>query len=110
MRSPAWRAFRAAWWQRYDGSHEVRRCWCCGKAQAELAGPLELHHLTYEHLGQERYEDCVAVCAGRGGCHPWITRRQRSRSTTMSIREITEARRKMMTTYMEKRNGPASGR
>jgi hypothetical protein len=95
MKSPAWRAFRVAWWARYDTLNPVRRCYCCGITWQDARG-LELHHRTYERLGREKWEDIVAVCSRRGnGCHQWITRLQRSRTTTMSIWQITEARRKI---------------
>ena len=107
INSSAWRTYRAAWWQEYDRRHPVRVCWCCGKPRSELKRSLELHHRTYERLGREEWDDLVAVCST---CHRWITERQRSRKVTMTIWQITDARRTMMQTYNGKRKGSAGGR
>ena len=40
------------------------RCACCGSA-GTMANKLEVHHLSYSHLGQEEnrvYEDLVTLC------------------------------------------------
>lgn len=107
IRSPAWKAFRVAWWAEYDRRNTTRTCYCCAKPQTVLPSPLELHHRTYEHMGAEHYDDLVAVCRT---CHTWITRRQRSRTTTMTIWEITEARRTAIRAYLAKKEGRAGGR
>ena len=44
------------------------RCTACGTA-GNMANPLEIHHLSYSHLGHEEeriYEDLVTVCRS---CH-----------------------------------------
>jgi hypothetical protein len=52
LTSPEWLARRAAALERAGG-----RCERCGAGE-----PAEVHHLTYEHLGDERPEDLEAVC------------------------------------------------
>jgi hypothetical protein len=111
MRSPAWRAYRAAWWEEYDRRNRTRACYCCGRLQTELKRTLELHHRTYERLGQEQYDDLVAVCGDR--CHPWITRTYRARGRTgltTDLWELTEERKRRMAVYNAKKHGPGSGR
>jgi len=82
MQSPQWRMFRAAWLNTYDSKHKVRRCYCCGVAQSDWPRSFDLHHRTYERLGNEHYNDLVLVCSGRGGCHPKITHAWRARNRT----------------------------
>jgi len=111
MKSPAWRAYRAAWWREYDHRNPIRKCYCCEKPQSELKRTLQLHHRTYERLGNEQWEDLVAVCAER--CHPWITRTYRARGRTgltLTLWELTDERRRRMQEYNRKKHGPASGR
>jgi hypothetical protein len=93
MQSPQWRKFRIAWLNTYDAKYKIRRCYVCGVAQAEWPRPFDLHHRTYERLGNESYADLVLVCSGRGGCHPKITRAWRGRhktGLTMSLWQLTE--------------------
>lgn len=52
MRSAGWRRRRAQTIRRAG-----RRCQECG-----AGGPLDVHHLTYQHLGDERPWELVAVC------------------------------------------------
>lgn len=107
MSSPAWRAFRAAWWTEYDRRNATRTCYCCTKPQTVLPRSLELHHRTYERLGAEHYDDLVAVCST---CHSWITRTWRARGKTgltMNLWELTDERRRRMRTYLAKREGRA---
>lgn len=104
IRSPAWRAFRVAWWEQYDRQFPVRTCYCCGKPQGSLKRSLELHHRTYERLGAERWDDLVAVCRS---CHSAITKMHRTRNQTknmMTIWEMTEARKRSMRNYQAKRD------
>lgn len=42
------------------------RCWWCGSIWR-----LQVHHLTYERLGNERLTDLMVLCEG---CHGWVTR------------------------------------
>lgn len=56
MQSAGWRR------RRQDAIRRAgRRCQECG-----AGGPLDVHHLTYAHLGDERPGELVAVCEG---CH-----------------------------------------
>ena len=116
MKSPAWRAYRAAWWAEYDRRYPVRTCYCCGVAQAELKRSLELHHRTYERLGREEWDDLVPVCGprsvGGSGCHNSITRQWRSRGRTgltLTLWELTDEHRRRMQEYNKKKRGPAGG-
>lgn len=109
IRSPAWRAFRTAWWAEYDKKNKVRTCYCCGRAQSELNSPLELHHRTYERMGSEEWTDIVPICKTD---HAWVTRHWRNRARTkltMTLWELTDARRQMVRGYTEKKRGPAGG-
>lgn len=40
------------------------RCQICLSAVG-----LDVHHITYENLGDEQPEDLIALCAGPNGCH-----------------------------------------
>lgn len=65
LRSPAWREKRAAALKRSNG-----KCQDClderkmrGFASGYLVWPgQEVHHLTYERVGNERPEDLIALC------------------------------------------------
>jgi len=54
----------ALWWERKAELIEVRGCCCewCGADDEEI----ELHHLSYEHLGDERDDELVLLCVD---CH-----------------------------------------
>jgi hypothetical protein len=52
LRTPHWKAFK----KRYRGSGRPRRCTICGEPRYEL------HHITYERIGDERLSDVVALC------------------------------------------------
>jgi len=56
MASPGWRRRRAQTIRRAG-----RRCQACGRR-----GPLDVHHLSYAHLGDERPDELIALC---GPCH-----------------------------------------
>ena len=110
IKSPAWRAYRAAWWAEYDRRNPVRVCYCCGVAQTELKRSLELHHRTYERLGREEWDDLCPVCQK---CHQVITRMWRNRSRTgmtMTLWELTDWHRDQMKRYQALQRGKASGR
>lgn len=55
LKSDHWEKFRKDYWK----SHK-KTCCCCKKAA------LDLHHLTYKHLGKEKKTDVVALCRN---CH-----------------------------------------
>jgi putative DNA primase/helicase len=52
-------------WQRFSG--DVRKMWGGRCAVCYAAGPLQVHHRTYERFGHEELTDCLPLC---GGCHP----------------------------------------
>ncbi|TMC55570.1 MAG: hypothetical protein E6J20_00240 [Chloroflexi bacterium] len=65
LRSVHWKQYRCAWWR----AHPLARCAVCG-----CGHPLDLHHITYARLGEERFTDVVPLCRadhdavhGRGG-------------------------------------------
>jgi hypothetical protein len=109
IKSPQWRAYRAAWWEEYDRRNRIRKCYCCDKPQAAITRALQLHHRTYERLGQERYTDLVAVCPV---CHDWITRQWRARGKTgltMTLWQLTDERRRRIRLYQLKRKLASGG-
>jgi len=61
MGSAAWRRLREAWlrqWEAAHGSEPV--CAACGGAWTLRHG--DLHHRTYDRLGQERLADLMPLC------------------------------------------------
>ncbi len=60
LQTPHWKETRAAAIARARG-----RCAVCGRGDR----PLEVHHRTYERLGEELPEDLVVLCGGPQGCH-----------------------------------------
>jgi hypothetical protein len=56
LKSDHWKAFR----KRYMKSGRPRLCLACGH------GRIQLHHLTYNRIGNERLEDLIPLC---GDCH-----------------------------------------
>ncbi len=66
MRSPQWFARRSRWvkeWQshaaiKYDGA--APQCLVCARLWTLRDG--DLHHVTYERLGTELFEDLVSLC------------------------------------------------
>ena len=59
LESDWWKSTRAHCIQKYGG-----KCFCCGETKN-----LQVHHLTYEHLGFERDDELVCLC---NECHKWI--------------------------------------
>lgn len=57
LKSPQWKAKRELWFAKFG-----KYCRACGKT----TGPIQLHHVTYDRLGNERLSDLVALCAE---CH-----------------------------------------
>jgi hypothetical protein len=58
LRSEHWRAYKAAWWR----AHSNAVCQVCGRSARPDEGHLDLHHVSRERLGQERFEDCIPLC------------------------------------------------
>ena len=94
MRSPHWKAFKAAWWATYDSKYKVRRCYVCGITQTQYGKVFDVHHRTYERFGgNERFTDCVPVCRPD---HNRISREWRARTKTgltMTLWELTSLHR-----------------
>lgn len=61
LRSDAWRAKRAAVLERCG-----RVCENCGAGSGLFPVSLDVHHLTYAHIGNEQLEDLRALCRD---CH-----------------------------------------
>lgn len=76
LRSPEWARIRRTALERAG-----YRCAFCGQSKAKLrtlGRHLEVHHNTYEHLGDEQPGDLTVLCAGgRGGCHAAADRQRR---------------------------------
>ena len=65
LRSKHWRSIRARALKR-----DSRRCQTCRRTRR-----LEVHHLTYERLGEERLEDLVTLCQRcHSTAHQWERR------------------------------------
>lgn len=66
LRSPGWRVRRAAALKRCGGRCEDcarEREWAGGSGSGHLVWPaVEIHHLTYERVGNELPDDLVALC------------------------------------------------
>jgi hypothetical protein len=60
-------------------SHHVKteRPWC-SLCTEPMAGPLEVHHRTYEHRGSEwiHLEDLTVLCRE---CHQWISKKPQAK-------------------------------
>ena len=59
LRSPAWRMKRDG--KLFDAEYRCERCGYDG-----LDMPLDVHHLTYERVGNERDSDLIVLCRS---CH-----------------------------------------
>lgn len=57
LKGPRWAAKRELWFNTFG-----KYCRACGTTR----GPIQLHHMTYERLGNERLGDLVALCSN---CH-----------------------------------------
>jgi len=65
IKSEAWREKRLEYWR----SKKMRECYVCSDPWLDFKGK-ELHHRTYERLGNENLDDLVPVCPGH---HDLIT-------------------------------------
>lgn len=76
LRSPAWRAKRITW-----------LAWgippLCARCGADWNNTSQLHHLTYERVGDESLDDLMPLCSG---CHQLITDRWRAQPAARKAR------------------------
>lgn len=77
LNSPAWKAFR-----KHALEHAGYRCQRCGKPR--LPSRLQVHHVHYDSLGQERLTDVRVLCMEE--CHG-IEDKEREQETTSKIWE-----------------------
>lgn len=84
LASPAWAEFRRGWFER----HPRTGCYLCGTRQR-----LQLHHLRYDRVGQERDSDVRAMCSS---CHEKIhAYARRQRMTVYNATMLLRARARM---------------
>lgn len=57
------------------------RCSLC-PSEGSPENPIEVHHRTYERLGEERPEDLTALCRS---CHHEVTNFQRARTYAVRV-------------------------
>jgi 5-methylcytosine-specific restriction endonuclease McrA len=84
LRSPKWRRKRE---QRLKLDQHA--CQQCGKTSNEY--PLEVHHLTYKRLGNERMEDLQTLCVL---CHPIATSEQRRKRYAKRVLVAPDVKRR----------------
>ncbi len=84
LRSPEWRRKRA---RRLKLDRNA--CQKCGATSKEYR--LEVHHLTYERLGDERMEDLQTLCVL---CHPVATSEQRRKKYAKRVLTVSDFERK----------------
>lgn len=92
--SQAWRQVRLAWADEYDRRHPGRpaRCVICG--QEWKVGRDDLHHLTYDRLGAERFDDLMPLCrADHELLHRWLDSSKSWRRLQLRVASIELARR-----------------
>ena len=66
------------WWKKTRDEAIERaehKCFCC-----ERPFDLQVHHLTYEHLGFEREYELVVLCKS---CHDWIEKHKQASGRTL---------------------------
>ena len=56
-----------------------RAGWRCQHPGCESLGPLHVHHLTYERVGQERDDDLLVLCAEHHRRYHWDASSQQMR-------------------------------
>lgn len=68
LRSGAWFRRREAWFTARRAEGVEPACQGCG-TRLDETGTLDLHHVSYARVGQERNEDLWPFCRR---CHEWI--------------------------------------
>lgn len=85
------------WWKktRTDYIESIgNKCECCGKPF-----DLQVHHLTYEHLGFERDYELKCLCRN---CHQWIEEQKRCSDKFLDIKaqvELLNARKSYLSNH-----------
>ena len=79
IRGPRWRTLRRAWAQHPD---TPKACVVCG------ARRYQLHHRTYQHLGDERLADLVPLC---GAHHEALHFAYDLKATDLDLEAFTNA-------------------
>lgn len=99
LKSPEWLAKRRLLTRQYGS-----RCTCCDSIPTS-GNPLDLHHLTYERLGNERLEDLTVVCRKcHDLIHGWLKHCGSIRASTKKVKEIITKRiEHEQAPYIEKR-------
>jgi hypothetical protein len=87
INSAAWRRKRKEYWN----SETLRECYICSDPWLDFAGK-ELHHRTYERLGNENLDDLVPVCPS---CHQkvteaWNKEKTLSKKNRSTLWEVTD--------------------
>jgi HNH endonuclease len=92
MRSPKWRAKRQHRLKLDDNT-----CQSCGATPDQYR--LEVHHLTYERLGNEEMDDLKTLCVI---CHPTETAEQRRKRYAKRVIVVCDTKRKTPTPHGQK--------
>ena len=83
-----WQALRKQVWARDVNAEGVPACRTCWRTSAQVQ--LDVHHRTYERIGEERLEDLVLLdsdCHKAIHTHVWqVLRRERERSGVLRVR------------------------
>ncbi len=62
MRSPAWWARRRLWWQHHTARTGTPTMCCPGGCGTTLTIDDDMHHRSYDRLGEEAHEDLIPLC------------------------------------------------
>lgn len=81
------------WQQRRRQAHRENHSHCSVCRRNDV--PLDVHHLTYKHIGDERHEELNLVCRK---CHDAIHEYQR-RNPHLSIKRATKRYRRKLYGY-----------
>jgi hypothetical protein len=99
VRSPHWRQFRKS----YFASNSAA-CWVCTKTEDRLV----LHHLTYNRIGEERFDDVLPMCAR---CHRLVHDKRATglyvfKGAHRELRKVYRARGESQLDYLERKLHP----
>lgn len=77
IKSDRWKRKCTLYWMTYG-----RFCKACGKR----SGPLMVHHMTYDHLGNEPLADLMGLCPE---CHREVHKSHRATGRRKDLRVVT---------------------